>query len=55
MTYSSLTQLKVDIEKKGDEEIIELNVLYFITQKDNKKYRYTLTDGKANRTLIIEE
>ena len=53
-TYSSLTQLKVDIERKGEEKVIDFNGWLLITQKGKKKYRYGLYKGEVSRTLIIE-
>lgn len=54
-TYSSLTQLKVDIERKGEEKVIDFNGWLLITQKGNKKYKYGLFKGEVSRTLIIED
>ena len=53
--YSSLTQLKVDIERKGEEKVIDFNGWHLITKKGNKKYKYCLFKGEISRTLVVED
>lgn len=52
-TYSSLTQLKVDIEKEGKETVLEFNGAFLLTQIGKKKFRYGLYKGEVSRTLIL--
>jgi len=53
--YSTLKQLKVDIERKGEEKVIDFNGWLLITKKDNKKYKYCLFKGEISRTLVVED
>jgi len=54
-TYSSLTQLKVEIEREGKCEVLEFNGMHLIVQCDNKKIRYGLNRGEVIETILLEK
>ena len=50
--YSSLSQLKNEIEKKGDEKVAYFNGEYLYTKRGRKEIRYGLYDGNVSITII---
>lgn len=50
--YSSLSQLKNEIEKKGDEKVTYFNGEYLYTKRGRKEIRYGLYDGNVSITII---
>lgn len=52
--YSSLSQLKEELEKEGLEEIVSFNGAFLITKHDDKTWIYGLYKGEVSRTLKTE-
>ncbi len=50
--YSSLSQLKNEIEKKGDEKVTEFIGEYLYTKRGRKEIRYGLYQGNVSITII---
>lgn len=50
--YSSLSQVKNEIEKKGDEKVTYFNGEYLYTKRGRKEIRYGLYDGNVSITII---
>lgn len=53
--YSSLSQVKNEIEKKGDEKVTEFTGEYLYTKRGRKEIRYGLYDGNISVTIIGED
>ena len=52
--YSSLSQLKEELEKEGREEIVSFNGAFLITKHNDKTWIYGLYKGEVSRTLKVE-
>ena len=55
ITYSSIVKLKAAIEKEGKCKILKYDDLTLTVLCDNKKIRYTLSNGDVITTLIVNE
>jgi hydroxymethylpyrimidine pyrophosphatase-like HAD family hydrolase len=54
-TYSSLTQFKDELEKKGKEKIISFNGAFLITKEGKNNWIYGLYKGEVSRKLEVKD